>query len=383
MRTQVTVPEIVSLRHMLHALPELAGEESKTAFTISHWLESYQPDDIIPGLGGKGFAAVFKGKKPGPGVMFRAELDALPIPESIDLEYSSTTRGISHKCGHDGHMAMVAGIAPILKEKRPEKGKVILLFQPAEETGEGAKAVLESKQWKEIKPDYVFALHNLPGFPIGSIITRGGIFAASSSGLIIELEGATAHAANPEHGRSPALAVAELINTLSTLVQFRIPMHEAAKVTVIHASFGEIAFGTSPGDGVVLATLRTYSDQTMRTLKRECKSVAKQIGAVHNLKVTTSWTEEFPATDNHPECINLIRTAARSLDQPLIEPEHPFAFSEDFGHYTSSCKGAMFGLGAGVDHPDLHSKMYDFPDVLLSDGIQLYSKIIDLLLNGK
>ena len=239
----------VELRKQFHRLPELSGQEKNTSKTIVSFLEYCKPDKIVTGIGGYGIAAVFSGSRKGQRVMVRCELDALPIPETLDIPHRSEAMGVSHKCGHDGHMAIVAGLAERLHTHRPESGSVILLFQPAEETGEGADRVLSDSKFDQIQPDYVLALHNLPGYPLGQIIVREGVFASASSGLRIHLKGKTSHAAEPETGNSPALAVAQLIQVLSSIPQYYTSLHEPAQATVIHAKVGDVAFGTSPGEG--------------------------------------------------------------------------------------------------------------------------------------
>src|SRR5699024_2334052 len=167
--------------------------------------------------GGNGMVASYEGDEEGSTVMIRCELDALPIAEENDIEYKSTHEGNGHKCGHDGHMAILCGVAKCLEAERPAKGKVQLLLQPAEETGEGAARMLDDKTFKKFNPDVIFALHNVPGFETHQIVCREGVFAAASEGLIVRFKGATSHAAQPEEGRSPALAMAQLVQLLSTM----------------------------------------------------------------------------------------------------------------------------------------------------------------------
>lgn len=378
--SEKTKQELLQLRKALHRYAELSGYEEKTARTIRSFLRKYEPDEMIQDIGGFGLAAIFQGGSRGPTIMLRCELDGLPIPETLNLEYSSVNEGVSHKCGHDGHMTILAGLAKTLHNNRLDKGSVVLLFQPAEETGEGAQKVLEDPKFKVISPDYVFALHNMPGFPLGQVIVRKDVFASASKGLVVDLKGATSHAAEPEKGRSPAMAVAQLIQGLSTAPQNFISMHEAAKVTVIHARLGEIAFGTSPGSGTVMVTLRTNSKQVMKALSEQCVSFIRMVASVYNLEVKISWTEEFPVIDNDNDSVQIIEDSANSAGLELNRPLTPFPWSEDFGHFTAGFKGAMFGLGAGVDHPALHHPKYDFPDDLIDIGIKIYAEIIRRLL---
>lgn len=364
---------LVKLRRELHKYPELSNQETKTASFLTDVIQKeFPPDLFIPNIGGNGFAAVYEGSAEGPAVMLRSELDALPIHEINEFDYRSSYGGIAHKCGHDGHMAILTGCAAYLSAQRPEKGKAILLFQPAEETGEGGLRVVSDEKFSQITPDYVFALHNLPGFEKHTILLKEGHFAAASKGMIIRLKGKTSHAAEPERGNSPAKAVSDIIRYLSDH-QIRLSMYEDfSLITVIHARLGEQAFGTTPGYGEVMATLRSIRNDDMEKLTADCINYAAMRAEKNNLKIDISFTEEFPATINDPASVGLIRKAAEELNLPLQEISEPFRWSEDFGYFTKQFPGAFFGLGAGCEHPDLHNPDYDFPDDLLETGVALF-----------
>ena len=371
------LPELKTLRHQLHAAAEVSGEEQQTAEIITEFLSATNPDELHTNIGGTGLLATYDSKKEGSHVLIRCELDGLPITDNIETEYQSKKEGIGHKCGHDGHMAIVAGVAKLLGDQRPSAGKVTLLFQPAEETGEGAQRVMEDSKFRDLEPDYFFALHNLPGFTKHQIVVKKDTFAAASVGLIIRFKGATAHAAHPEEGNSPALAVAQTMQSFSAAPQFQVPLEKAAKVTVIHAGLGERAFGTSPGQGTVMATLRTYDDQLLAKLKDHCIKIAEGYADTFKLGIDVEWVEEFPATVNNTEAVDIIETAADKVGSEIYHKKEPFSWSEDFGHFTGKYKGAMFGLGAGKKHPALHAQTYDFPDEIISTGISMFLQIIN------
>ncbi len=365
--------ELIELRHRLHRSPELSGQEAGTAALIRDFLSGCKPDEIFDGLGGHGVAAVFRapGRKPGPVVMLRAELDALPLDETVDCPWASQATGCAHKCGHDGHMAILLGVARRLQEKPPSSGTVTLLFQPAEETGTGAAALLADPQFQALKPDWIFALHNLPGYPAWSVLTREGVFAAGSAGVRIRLEGSTSHAAYPERGKSPGLAMAQLVTGLVNLTE----TSEAglALVTVVHARLGEAAFGCSPGEAEVLCTIRADRDQVLQKLKTEAAELGRSVARQHDLNCEIEYCEEFPVTVNDPEAVKVIRQVAEDLDLEVESPqENPFRWSEDFGVLARWVgRGAMFGLGAGMDHPVLHGPGYEFNDELLLPGVTI------------
>lgn len=383
MTDKVEKLDLVALRRELHRHPELAGGEVETARTIAEALKRFEPTRVITGLGGHGVAGVFNLSEDGPTVMLRADLDALPIHEINDFDYRSQTPGVGHKCGHDGHMTILVGVATRLPEMRPRlKGRVVLLFQPAEETARGAKAVLEDGKFSRIKPDYIFGLHNLPGFPEGSIILRRSEFTSASRGLIVRLSGRTSHAGEPHHGKSPVLAVTSLIHALMDLPRRCSPLERAALVTIIHVRLGEIAFGTSPGYAELMATLRSHRDAEMEVMVRRAEELVAGVAQTHGLGYEAEWVEEFPAVRNHDACVDIVERAAQKTGAEIVRPEFPFPWTEDFSYYLQSNDGAFFGLGAGEDHPQLHSPDYDFPDGIIPRGIEVFSEILKQLLQG-
>jgi len=343
-------------------------------------MDSLRPDEIVAGLGGAGLAVMFVAPEPGPRVLVRCELDALPITEAMALEYRSRNDGVSHKCGHDGHMAILAGVAQGFSRNRPRRGTAILLFQPAEETGQGAARVINDPKYQSLKPEYALALHNLPGYPEGRVILRDGVFAAASSGFIARLHGASSHAAEPEAGRSPAQAVAQLIQALSSLRQTSTALPESGQATVIHARVGEVAFGTSPGEGVVMATLRAYQQTVMDRLAAKAADLAAAVARMHGLRCEVETAETFPPTANDRGVVAVVEEAAHNLAMQVEYRATPFPWSEDFGHFTARHRGALFGLGAGETIPPLHHPEYDFPDSLIEPGVNLLEKVTRRLL---
>ncbi|MFH2052836.1 MAG: amidohydrolase [bacterium] len=369
--------DLADLRRRLHALAEVSGREETTAAFVAEALASLQPDELLTGLGGHGVAAVFSGPGSGPTVMLRAELDALPIPETLDIDHASFSPGVAHKCGHDGHMAILLGTAERLAARPPACGRCVLVFQPAEETGQGAAALLADPRFGALKPDWIFALHNLPGHPEGAILLKEGAFAAGSAGVTIRLTGRTSHAAYPEQGRSPDRAVARLILDLINLPDRRRDSGRLALVTIVHTRIGERSFGITPGEAEVLATVRSDDDEVMAELMEGAKLAASAAAADHGLACTVSFSEEFPVTWNDPAAVRIVARAAGDLGLPVIEPrESPFRWSEDFGHLAALGRGAMIGLGAGEEHPVLHAPDFDFNDALLPVGVGLLEEII-------
>ncbi|MFP4287640.1 MAG: amidohydrolase [Bacteroidales bacterium] len=376
--------ELISLRKWLHQNPELSGNEKYTSEKLIAAIEKTKPDKLIKNIGGFGFAAVYVFEESGPAVLVRADMDALPIHEVNTFQHRSEKNGVAHKCGHDGHSSILAGLGGVLRKKPLETGRVILLFQPEEETGEGAAKVLSDEAFKMIMPDYSIALHNLPGYEINSVINGKGPFAAASTGMIIKIKGLSSHAAHPEQGNSPVKMLAEAMQILPDLPEKKAHLfQDFALLTIIHARLGEVAFGTNPGDGVIMATLRTFLDKDLQNLKKEAEKTCKTLAEEHRLNIEISYTEEFPATMNDPMVADLLSTICKDLGKTCIEIQEPFRWSEDFGHFTSRFPSVLFGVGSGKDSPGLHNSDYDFPDEIMPGAIELFYELIRKLTETK
>lgn len=370
------IPELKKLRHQLHAEAEISCSEKQTAQIIQEFLSHANPDDIQSNIGGHGILATYHGEANGPHTLLRCELDALPIKDKIDASYKSRKVGVGHKCGHDGHMSIVCGVAKMLGDRGLSKGQVSLLFQPAEETGQGARAVLEDQKFRGLNPEYCFALHNLPGYEKHQVVIREGTFAAASAGLAIHFSGETSHAAHPEEGESPVLAVGQLIQSLSSVPQFYASLDQAVKVTIVNVELGEEAYGTSPGEATVRVTLRTYDDDVLNKLQNRCMQIAEGLASTYNLEMKHDWVEPFAATVNDSQAVKIICESAEKQNIKVLQKELPFSWSEDFGYFLKEIPGAMFGLGSGENHPPLHAGNYDFPDEIIMSGVKMFMQII-------
>lgn len=366
---------LVSLRKELHQYPEISGEEVVTAQRILSFLEQFPPDEIIPQIGNTGVAAIYKAKKSGKKVLFRAELDALAIEEDKKRIHHSLNEGVSHKCGHDGHMTILCGLAIQLHHKRPETGAVILLFQPAEEDGSGAQKVIADEKFLKLKPDYVFALHNLPGYTKNQIVVKNNTFSCAVSSIVIQLKGVVAHAAEPQNGVNPAMAIAAIIAEFNQYIQPNITQKDFCLITPIYIQMGEKAYGVSAGAGEVHFTVRSDSNAKMKTIATLLEEKVKKIAASNQLECSIDWIQTFQANENNPEVVDCIRKAAQNYHLELQEKETPFTWGEDFGLFTQLYPGAMFGIGSGTETAALHHPDYDFPDDILSTGIRVFYHI--------
>jgi len=374
--------ELIQLRQELHKHPEVSGNESKTAQRILDFLAKYKPNQVTTNLGGNGILAIYKGKKDGKTILLRCELDAIPIQEINEFDYKSIYEGVSHKCGHDGHMAILCGMAKTLHENPLEKGTVMLLFQPAEEDGNGAKRVLNDSNFDAIKPDFAFALHNLPGFKKHQIIVKENTFTCAVNSMIIHLNGKTSHAGEPENGINPSLAIAEIIQVFNSKINTDVSSKKYCLITPIHINMGEKAYGVSAGYGEVHFTVRSNSNAQMRIIESNLEENVNEIATKFNLRTKINWTESFQANENNSEAVNFIRKSASNLNLNILEKELPFTFGEDFGLFTQNFKGAMLGLGSGENTPSLHNPDYDFPDEIIKTGSTLFYQITKEILHA-
>lgn len=381
MLTNADIAELTDFRRALHRFPEVSGEEGRTAATIRAALGPLHPDQIVTGLGGHGLAAVFNGQAPGETVLFRAELDALPIEELGSPPHRSTIPGKGHMCGHDGHMTILLALGRLIARRRPARGRVILMFQPAEENGAGAAAVLADPRFAALTPDWAFALHNMPGLPLGHATLRAGTMMCASQGLRIHLTGKTAHASMPETGTSPVHAVARLIPALLALGPGGALEERFRMVTITHARMGEPAFGISPGYAELWVKLRTREDGPMAALYDEAAALVRAEAARDGLAVDLATQDAFSATVNDAAAIARLTAALEALNIPHDDRNLPLRGSEDFGRFgEAGARMAMMFLGSGERHAQLHNPDFDFPDDLIAIGTGIFHKVMrDLL----
>jgi len=372
--------ELTEFRRALHRRPEVSGEEAETARTITDALKAMTPTRVFTGLGGHGVAAEFDSGSTGPTVLFRAELDALPIQEISDAAWKSEVPGKGHLCGHDGHMTMLLGLGRLISRKPVGKGRVILMFQPAEEDGSGARAVVADPAYQEIKPDWAFAIHNEPGRPFGHVSTRVGLVNCASEGLKITLTGKTAHAADPEDGISPVATVSKLVPALQALGKGGALDDDFRLVTITHIQIGEPSFGIAPGEAVIFATLRGARDETKAKIATEARRIAAVLASEAGLAVDFECCDDFAASINDADATEIAVAAMNAIGVKNGDLGLPMRASEDFGVFGWDAKAAMLCLGPGEDHAALHNPDYDFPDDLIPIGTAIFERIArDLL----
>lgn len=371
----MSLDRIIELRKELHALPEISGEEFATQNKILDFFSDMKEAQVFK-VAKTGVLVRLDSKNVGPGIMIRGDIDALPIQETNDFRHKSTVDGVSHKCGHDGHTAILLGLALELLRHPIPKGQVFLLFQPSEENGKGARAVLADPVFQKHSIDFAFALHNLPGFDKHSILFKEGPFTASVKSMIIQMYGKTSHAAEPDKGHNPAGCIADILSYARQLTNDRVAAEDFFLITPIHTILGDKNYGISAGYGELHFTIRSWSPAVMKEKIGLLRNFIQSRCKLDSINPKISWTQEFEANINHPEATRIIRKAVKGNQLKEVKLETPFKWGEDFGLFTQRFKGAMFGLGAGKTTPALHNPDYDFPDEILSSGIQMFHSII-------
>ena len=351
---ETIIAKTAALRQALHACPELPGEEVRTKALLKSFLSDNTTLELHDC--GDGFYAAHREGK-GTAIALRADYDALALPEG----------GASHLCGHDGHAAALCGVALAL-EGAAVGHDVFLLFQPAEEIGAGAAGCVELFRMEKI--DEIYGAHNLPGWPLGQVTTKPGTFACASRGVTLSFIGKPTHAAYPENGVSPANAVGYL---LCALPQLAAPERYTGMTlcTVIGVQMGEKAFGAAAEKAEVWLTLRGEHDTDLNKLYADVVAFAGEQAAQTGVAFTVEEQDVFPSTENDPDCAQKVMDLCGGV--PLAVP---MRWSEDFGHYLKQIKGAFFGVGAGVEHPALHTEHYEYPDALLPYAMDAFMKLI-------
>lgn len=349
---------IKKVRKELHNTPEHSGAEIETKNIIRRFL-SKNTDLYVQDYNG-GIIAVYESEGETDCVALRADIDAVSLPNGA----------AAHLCGHDGHTAALLGVALMLDEIKPERD-VLLIFQPAEETGEGARAMLDVLDKYNVSE--IYGVHNLPGFEFGQVYTSFDTFACASCGMLFLIKGKPAHAAYPESGTSPLRVINELLNAIDES-QNSNRFSRGTFATLIGLNAGQKAFGTSAENAEVWVTVRSQTDKEFKTIKEHLEYVVKSACEIDGLTYSVEIQDEFPATINDRECAEKVLKCCNG--KLLAEP---MRWSEDFGHYLSNnnlnSKGAFIGIGAG-ECPDLHTKNYEYPDELLEYHINSFINIL-------
>ncbi|WP_423190144.1 M20 metallopeptidase family protein [Alkalibacterium sp. f15] len=362
----------VALRHELHQHPELSNEETWTKQRLMDFLKEQTDLEVVDK--GNWFYAVYRAGNDRLNIAFRTDFDALPMDEAIELPWASKIPGKAHKCGHDGHAATMIGFA-LEVDQEGAANNIFFLFQPAEETGDGAIQCVDLIEDEQI--DEIYGYHNFSGLPHQAIAAREGTTHFASKGMTIHFEGTPAHASQPEDGQNPALAIAKVVQALPGFTELKEYTGEVL-ATVIQIALGSEAFGVSPGEGDLKLTIRAYAEKDLDRLQANVETFAKELASQEQLQVAFTYQDEFPETFNHKENVEKVHQAAESLGYEYTELEKAYRGSEDFGHYTKRIKGAFFYIGNGEEYPQIHTSAYDYRDENILRGVEMFKALANM-----
>ena len=361
---------ITEWRRYLHQHPELMYDVHETAAFVADKLRSFGADEIVTGIGRTGVVAVIKGRTDAKGrvIGLRADMDALPISEASGVDYASTVPGKMHACGHDGHTAILLGVAQYLTETRNFDGTAVLIFQPAEEGGAGGRAMVEDGLMDRWNIQEVYGLHNSPGIPVGHFAIRPGPLLASSDEFEIVVTGKGGHAAAPHEAVDTTLVAAQIVVALQSVVSRNTDPQQAVVVSVTSFRTESEAFNVIPEHAVLRGTVRSFDmDVRAKTLER-IKAIAELTAQSYGAEAELGFDEEpYPVMVNHDvETEHCIR-AARDVAGGCIDDAPRTTGGEDFAYMLQACAGAYIQLGIGQG-PGLHHPQYDFNDDVIPTG---------------
>ncbi len=379
--------DIMAWRHDIHAHPELMYDVHRTAGFVADRLREFGCDEVVTGIGRTGVVGVIKGRKPRDGadvkvVGMRADMDALPIEEANDLPYKSKTPGKMHACGHDGHTAMLLGAARYLAETRNFAGDAVVIFQPAEEGGAGAAAMLRDGLMDRFKIDQVFGMHNGPGMGVGTFGLRAGAQMASTDHIIIKIEGVGGHAAAPHKGIDTVLVGAQLITAFQSIVSRNVDPVEASVISICMFHAGN-AMNVIPQTAELQGTVRTLKPQMRDFIEKRMKEVAAGLALMTGAKIDLTYRRGYPVLVNHAAQTEFAaRIAADVAGQANVNADlPPIMGAEDFSYMLEERPGAYIFVGNG-DSAGLHHPSYNFNDDAIVFGTSYWIKLAETTLAG-
>ena len=375
------LPALTAFRRDIHAHPELAYEEHRTAAIVARELEALGLE-VATGIGGTGVVGTLRRGASPRTLGLRADMDALPFEEETGLPHASTVSGAFHGCGHDGHTAILLGAARHLSAKGTFDGTIHFIFQPAEEGKGGARAMIRDGLFDRFPCDRVFALHNWPDLPAGTLQTRAGPIMASADKFEIVLTGKGGHAAIPHCTPDAILAASELVGQLNTIVSRRVPPTEAAVLSVTRIEGGK-THNVLPAEVRLMGTVRTFDPAIQDMIESSLRDMAAGVAQSCRVTAEVLYDRYYPATVNDADCAEIAIAAAAAIPGVTAAAAPHAAFtSEDFAFMLQQRPGAYawLGQGRGADSPPLHNPRYDFNDEVIATGVAWFASLAHRLL---
>ncbi|MGO3933117.1 M20 family metallopeptidase [Rhodopseudomonas pseudopalustris] len=378
------LPDIVAWRRDLHAHPELMYDVHRTAALVAEKLREFGCDEVVSGIGRTGVVAVINGRQPADGqavrcIGLRADMDALPIKEATGLPYASKTPGMMHACGHDGHTAMLLGAARYLAETRNFAGRAVLIFQPAEEGGGGAAAMIADGLVERFAIDQMYGMHNGPGMPLGTFSLRPGAIMASTDSIDLRIEGVGGHAARPHNSIDPVLAGAKLVIALQSIVSRSVDPLESAVLSMCEFHAGS-ARNVIPHTAELKGTVRTLSPQIRDLMEQRVREVVAGVAQLTGTSIELSYERGYPVVVNHDaQTAHASAVAAEIVGEGRVMDMPPLMSAEDFAYMLEARPGALIFIGNG-NSAGLHHPAYDFNDDAIVFGTSYWIRLVETTL---
>jgi amidohydrolase len=374
-------PDIQAWRRDIHQHPELGYDVHRTAAFVAERLREFGCDEVATGLGRTGVVAVIKGRKAaGKGdvrvIGLRADMDALPIEEATRLPYASRTAGKMHACGHDGHTAMLLGAARYLSETRNFAGDAVVIFQPAEEGGFGAAAMIKDGLLDRFAIDQVYGMHNGPGIPVGSFAIRPGPIMASTDAVDIRIEGRGGHAARPHISIDSVLVGAQLITALQSIVSRSVDPLESAVVSMCEFHAGN-ARNVIPQTAELKGTVRTLTAEVRALVEKRVREIVDGVARMTGARIDLKYEPGYPVVVNHASQTDVAMKVAKEVaGNANVHEMPPLMGGEDFAYMLEQRPGAFIFCGNG-DSAGLHHPAYDFNDDAIVFGTSYWIKLVE------
>jgi hippurate hydrolase len=374
-------PDIQAWRRDIHENPELLYEVHRTAAFVADRLREFGCDEVATGLGKTGVVGVIKGKKPaGKGdikvIGLRADMDALPIVEATSLSYASKNPGLMHACGHDGHTAMLLGAARYLAETRNFAGDAVVIFQPAEEGGAGAAAMIKDGLMDRFGIEQVYGMHNGPGLPVGSFAIRPGPIMAATDSIDIKIEGLGGHAARPHKCIDSVLVGSQLITALQSIVSRSVDPLESAVISICEFHAGN-ARNVIPQTAELRGTVRTLTAETRELVEKRVREVVVGVAQITGAKIDLVYEHGYPVTMNHAAQTEFATQVAKEIaGEANVHESPPMMGAEDFSYMLEARPGAFIFCGNG-DSAGLHHPAYNFNDEAIVYGTSYWIKLVE------
>ncbi|SFB55793.1 hippurate hydrolase [Rhizobium sp. NFR07] len=372
-------------RRTIHQNPELLFDLPKTAALVTEKLKEFGCDEVVGGIAKTGVVAVINGNKgPGRTIALRSEMDALPMAEQTNLPYASKVENMMHACGHDGHTAMLLATAKKLADDREFAGRVVVVFQPAEEGGAGGRVMIEEGILERFGIEEVYGMHNEPGLPVGSFATRSGPIMAGGDRFVVTINGKGGHAALPHLSHDPVIVMGQMIAALQTIPsRFVDPLDSVVLSLTFIEGGSEKALNVIPASVRIGGTIRTMRPMTRAAVEARFRDVVAMTAKLFSAEAAIDWRPGYPVTVNDPAKTKLAVAAAKAVagDANVDDDYPPTMGSEDFSYMLEKRPGAFMWLGNG-DSADLHNPAYDFNDDAIVHGVRYWLTLVDQRLNG-